>query len=58
MRRWTRHAVWQGGPSADHRLLLWLGVVPAVLAVLLAAARTVSLLAQDGHFAAGQLSWR
>ena len=61
MRRWTRHAIWQGGPSADYRLLLGLGVVPAradpVLAVLLAAARTVSLLVQDGHFAAGQLSW-
>ena len=61
MRRWTRHAVWQGGPSADYRLLLWLGVVPAragpVLAVLLAADRTVSLLIQDGHFVAGQLSW-
>ncbi len=61
MRRWTRHAVWQGGPAADYRLLLWLGVVPAradpVLAVLVAAARTVSLLIQDGHVAVGQLSW-
>ncbi len=28
-----------------------------MLAVLLAAARTVSHLVQDGHFAAGQLSW-
>ena len=60
MRRWTRHAVWQGGPAADYRLLLWLGVVPAradpVLAVVLAAARTVSLLIQDGQFVADQLS--
>ena len=22
MRRWVRHAVWQGGPAADYRLLL------------------------------------
>ncbi len=61
MRRWARYAVWQGGPAADYRLLLWLRVVPPrtdpVLAVLLAATRTVSPLVQDGHFAACQLSW-
>ncbi len=60
MRRWTRRAVWQGGPAADYRLLLWLGVGPArahpVLAVLLAAARTVRLLIQDGQSVVGQLS--
>ncbi len=61
MRRGTRHVVWRGGPAADYRLLLGLGVVPAsadpVLAGLLAVARVVSLLIQDGHFAVGQLSW-
>jgi len=61
MRRWVRHAVWHGGPAADYRILLWTGVVPAradpVTAVLLAAARTVSLLVQDGHFSINQLEW-
>ena len=61
MRRWVRHAVWQGGPAADYRILLWMGAVPVkadpVVAVLLAAARTVSLLVQDGHFAMHQLEW-
>ncbi len=56
-----KHAVWRGGPAADYRLLLGLGTVPRkadpVLAVLLATARTVSLLIQDGHFAIGQLQW-
>ena len=61
MRRWVRHAVWQGGPAADYRILLWMGAVPVkadpVAAVLLAAARTVSLLVQDGHFTIHQLEW-
>ena len=61
MRRWVRHAVWQGGPAADYRILLWMGAIPVradpVVAVLLAAARTVSLLVQDGHFALHQLEW-
>ena len=46
MRRWVRHAVWQGGPAADNRILLWAGAIPVkadpVVALLLAAARTVS----------------
>ena len=61
MRRWVRHALWQGGPAADYRILLWIGAVPVkadpVVAVLLAAARTVSLLVQDGHFTICQLEW-
>ena len=59
MRRWVRHAAWQGGPAADYRILLWAGAIPIkadpVVAVLLAAARTVSLLAQYGHFELHQL---
>jgi hypothetical protein len=61
MRRWVRHAVWAGGPAADYRVLLWSGCVPVradpVVAVLWAAARTVSLLLQDGHFSTAQLGW-
>ena len=61
MRRWVRHAVWQGGPAADYRILLWTGAIPIradpVVAVLLAAARTVSPLVQDGHFSTDQLGW-
>ena len=61
MRRWVRHAVWQGGPAADYRILLWTGAIPIradpVVAVLQAAARTVSLMAQDGLFTAHQLGW-
>ena len=59
MRRWMRHAVWHGGPAADYRVLLWLGVVPRradpVLTVLQAAGRTVSLLLEDQHFTMAQL---
>ena len=51
--------MWQGGPAADYRILLWTGAIPIradpVVAVLLAAARAVSLLVQDGHFSTDQL---
>ena len=61
MRRWVRHAVWSGGPAADYRVLLWSGCIPVradpVVAVLWAAARTVSLLVKDGHFSTAQLGW-
>ncbi len=61
MNRWIWHTVWQGGLAADYRLLLWIGVVPIradpCLGVLQAAARTLSLLIQDGHFVIEQLSW-
>ena len=61
MRRWVRHAVWSGGPAADYRILLWSGAIPVradpVVAVLVAAARTVSLLVKDGHFSINQLGW-
>ena len=53
--------MWHGGPAADYRILLCMGAVPVkadpVVAVLLAAARTVSLLVQDGHFTICQLGW-
>ncbi len=53
-----RHAVWHGGPAADYRVLLWLGVAPRradlVLAVLQAAGRTVSFLLTDRHFTMNQ----
>ena len=61
MRRWVRHAVWQGGPAADFRLLLWLGLVPCradpTCAVLLATARMVSLMVQDRQFTLEELRW-
>ncbi len=54
MRRWVRHAACHGGPAADYRILLWMGVVPRradpVLTVLQAAGRTNSLLLTDQHF--------
>jgi hypothetical protein len=61
MRRWVRHAVWQGGPAGDFRIMLWLGLIPSradpVCAVLLAAARMVSLLVQDRQFTIEELKW-
>ena len=61
MRRWVRRAVRPGGPAADYRILLWSGAIPVrsdpVVALLLAVARTVSLLVKDGHFSTFQLRW-
>ena len=61
MRRWARHAVWSGRPAADYRILLGSGAIPVradpVVAVLVATARTVSLLVKDGHLSINQLGW-